>query len=97
VFLIARAIAVNVAIMRTFVRIRRLLATHKEIVERLAEMEKKVDERFEVVFDILEQLMELPSEPPKRVTGFVQGRRNRNSESVGGWPGNVRGDVQTSG
>jgi hypothetical protein len=69
-----RAIAVNIAIMRTFVRLRRLLATHKQLAERLAVMEKKFDARFKVVFDILKQLMELPPEPPKRSIGFVQGR-----------------------
>ena len=69
-----RAIAVNIAIMRTFVRLRRLLATHKQLAERLAAMEKKFDDRFKVVFDILKQLMELPPEPPKRPIGFVPGR-----------------------
>jgi len=69
-----RAIAVNIAIMRTFVRLRRLLATHKQLAERLAAMEKKFDARFKVVFDILKQLMELPPAPPKRPIGFVQGK-----------------------
>jgi hypothetical protein len=61
-----RAIAVNIAIMRTFVRLRQLLATHKELAERLAAMEKKFDRRFKVVFDILKQLTEPPPELPKR-------------------------------
>ncbi len=69
-----RAIAVNIAIMRTFVRLRRLLATHKELAERLAAMETKFDERFKVVFDVLKQLMERPPEPPKRAIGFVTGK-----------------------
>ena len=38
-----RAIAVNIAIMRTFVRLRRLLATHKELAERLAAMEFTIE------------------------------------------------------
>jgi len=66
-----RAIAVNIAITRTFVRLRRLLATHKQLAERLAAMEMKFEEWFKVVFDILRQLMELPPEPPKRPIGFV--------------------------
>lgn len=69
-----RAIAVNIAIMRTFVRLRRLLATRKELAERLAAMEKKFDERFKVVFDVLKQLMERPPEPPKHPIGFVLGK-----------------------
>ena len=45
-----RAVAVNIAIMRSFVRLRQILATHKELAERLAVMEKKYDHRFKVVF-----------------------------------------------
>src|ERR1039458_1799784 len=50
-----RAIAVNVAIMRTFVRLRQILATHKELAERLVAMERKYDQQFRLVFDILKQ------------------------------------------
>jgi hypothetical protein len=57
-----RAIAVNIAIMRTFLRLRQILETHKE----LAALEKQYDQKFKVVFDILMQLMEPPPEPPKR-------------------------------
>jgi ORF6N domain len=66
-----RAIAVNIAIMRTFVRLRQILATHKELAERLEAMEKKYDRRFRAVFDILKQLMEPPPEPPKKPMGFI--------------------------
>jgi hypothetical protein len=65
-----RAIAVNIAIMRAFVRLRQLLATHKELAERLTAIEKKYDHRFKVVFDILRQLMEPPPGPPKPPIGF---------------------------
>jgi hypothetical protein len=64
-----RAIAVNIAIMRTFVRLRQILATHKDLAERLAAMEKKCDQRFKAVFDIPRQLMEPPVGPPKRPIG----------------------------
>ena len=66
-----RAIAVNVAIMRTFVRLRQILATHKELAERLAAMEKKYDQRFKAVFDVLKHLTEPPPAPPKRPIGFT--------------------------
>jgi hypothetical protein len=69
-----RAAIVNIAIMRTFVRLRQILATHKELAERLAAMEKKYDQRFKVVFDILKQLTEPPPEPPKRPIGFMPGK-----------------------
>ena len=66
-----RAIAVNIAIMRTFVRLRQILATHKELAAHLAALEKKYDQRFKVVFDILKQLMEPPPSPPKPPLGFA--------------------------
>jgi ORF6N domain len=66
-----RAIAVNIAIMRTFVRLRQILATHEELAERLSAMEKKCDQRFKVVFDALRQLMAPPPDPPKRPIGFL--------------------------
>jgi ORF6N domain len=64
-----RAIAVNIGIMRAFVRLRQILATHKELAERLSAIEKRYDQQFKVVFDILQQLME--PEPAKRPIGFV--------------------------
>jgi len=66
-----RAIAVNIAIMRTFVRLRQILATHKELAARLGALEKKYDQRFKVVFDILKQLMEPAPAPPKPPLGFM--------------------------
>jgi hypothetical protein len=62
---------VNIAIVRTFVRLRQLLATHKELAERLAAMEEKYDQRLKVVFDILKQLLQPPPLPPKRSIGFI--------------------------
>lgn len=73
-----RAIAVNIAIMRTFVRLRQILATHKDFAERLAALEKRYDRRFKVVFDMLKQLMEPPPEPPKRPIGFIAPGRTKN-------------------
>jgi hypothetical protein len=48
-----RAVQVNIAIVRTFARLRQILATHKELGERLAAREKKYDQQFKIVFDIL--------------------------------------------
>jgi hypothetical protein len=72
-----RAIAVNIAIMRTFVKLRQILAAHKEFAERLAAMEKKYDQQFRVVFDILRQLKEPPPDPPKRPIGFFPTERRK--------------------
>ena len=66
-----RAVAVNIAIMRTFVRLRQLLASNKELAEKVAEMEKKYDKQFKIVFDVLKQLMEPPpEEDDKHPMGF---------------------------
>jgi hypothetical protein len=66
---------VNVAIMRTFVRLRQILATHKDLAERLDAMERKYDQRFNIVFDILKQLTEPPPDAHKQPIGFVPGRK----------------------
>ena len=57
-----RAVAVNIAIVRTFVRLRQLLASNKELAEKVLEMEKKYDRQFKIVFDVLRQLMGAPPE-----------------------------------
>ena len=68
-----RAVQVNIAIMRAFVRLRQLLATHRDLAEKLAEMEKKYDKQFKIVFEIIHQLMEPPAEPKKGRMGFAPG------------------------
>ncbi len=64
-----RAIQVNIAIMRAFVRLRQILATHKALARKLEEMEAKYDEQFRAVFEAIRELM-TPPEPPRRQTGF---------------------------
>jgi hypothetical protein len=68
-----RAVQVNIAIMRTFVRMRQMLETHRDLAEKLQILEQKYDKQFEVVLQILDQLMETPPEPelPKHPIGFV--------------------------
>ena len=70
-----RAVQVNIAIMRAFVRLRQLLATHRDLAEKLAEMEKKYDKQFKIVFEIIHQLMEPPAGPAKGRIGFAPGSR----------------------
>ncbi len=53
----SRAIKVNVEIMRAFVRLRKILASHAELARKLEELEKKYDSQFKVVFDAIRQLM----------------------------------------
>lgn len=78
-----RAIDVNIAIMRAFVRLRELLATHKELARKLDEMERKYDTQFKVVFDAIRQLMTPPKQPPKRRIGFRATRDDSTEKSKG--------------
>jgi hypothetical protein len=64
-----RAIAVNIEIMRTFIRLRRMLASHADLARKLEALEKKYDAQFKVVFDAIRQLM-APPEPKRRRIGF---------------------------
>jgi len=65
----SRAVEVNIAIMRAFVRLRQMLATHKELAGKLEEMEKKYDGQFRLVFDAIRQLMTPPANPQREI-GF---------------------------
>lgn len=64
-----RAARINVAIMRAFVRLRGILAAHKDLARKLADLEKKYDAQFRVVFDAIRQLM-VPPDPGARPIGF---------------------------
>jgi len=64
-----RAIEVNIAIMRAFVKLRQMLASNAQLARKLEEMEMKYDERFRIVFEAIEQLMTPPEKPRKRI-GF---------------------------
>lgn len=64
-----RAIDVNIAIMRTFVKLRKMLESHEKLAKKLAEMEGKYDERFRMVFEVLNELMAAP-EPQEKKIGF---------------------------
>jgi ORF6N domain len=69
-----RAIEVNIAIMRTFVKLRQLLATHEELAHRLDRLEWRQNEqeaRVHHVFETIQHLIEAPAHPePKRRIGF---------------------------
>ena len=73
-----RAVQVNIAIMRAFVKLREMLSTHKELAHKLAQLEQKIekhDEKIKVVFDAIRQLMATP-EPKKKKIGFVVRERS---------------------
>jgi phage regulator Rha-like protein len=66
-----RAIQVNIQIMRTFTKLREMLATHKELKQKIEEIEKKYDYQFKIVFDTIKQLIDPPQKSKKRI-GFLQ-------------------------
>lgn len=65
-----RAIQVNVDIMRAFVRLRQLIVSHADLAEKLAELEKKYDAQFKVVFEAIRQMMTGPTVTPRKQIGF---------------------------
>lgn len=67
-----RAVQVNIEIMRAFIRLRQILASHAELARKLDEMEKKYDAQFQEVFEAIRQLM-IPPEPKRRSIGFQTG------------------------
>ena len=62
-----RAIEASVYVVRAFVKMREVLANHKELVRRLDEMEGKYDRQFKVVFDAIRGLMQPPKIPRRRI------------------------------
>ena len=68
-----RAVQVNIAIMRAFVRLRETLSLHQELPHKLAELERKIenhDASIHTLFEAIRQLMTPPAEPPRNEIGF---------------------------
>jgi len=63
------AIEVNIAIMRAFVELRKMISSHADLERKLISLEKKYDEQFKIVFDAIKALMKSPEQPKKRI-GF---------------------------
>ena len=68
-----RAIAVNIAIMRTFVRLRQVLASHKDLAERMEKLEAAQEEHGSILADLIEEIEDLkvPAPSAKHSIGFV--------------------------
>ena len=75
----SRAVQVNVAIMRAFVRLRELAGAHVDLARQIADLERKYDGKFVEVFGAIRRLMEPPTEieEPRRRIGFVVDRLAR--------------------
>jgi hypothetical protein len=70
-----RAIQVNIQIMRTFVKLRDLISSHKDLVRKLAELEKKYDNQFQIVFEAIRQILEVEEKPKKKIGFLVKERK----------------------
>jgi uncharacterized membrane-anchored protein YjiN (DUF445 family) len=69
-----RAVQVNIAIMRAFVKLREILATHRELADKIEELEKKYrqhDTKIQAVFDAIRELLQPPPVSPRRRIGFA--------------------------
>jgi len=69
-----RAVQVNIEIMRAFVRLREALASHADLSERLESLEVRMDDKFSVVFDAIDQLREQPTKANRKI-GFTIGTK----------------------
>jgi hypothetical protein len=69
-----RAVEVNIAIMRTFVQLRRLMDSNRDLARRIEAMEMRYDEQFSAVFDAIKQLIaddQAKKSKPNRAIGFL--------------------------
>jgi len=73
----ARAVEVNIAIMRTFVQLRRLMDSNRDLARKIESLEKKYDEQFSAVFAAIKELISQPEPPPtqNRVLPVLRSRR----------------------
>lgn len=66
-----RAIMVNIQIIRTFVKLRELLATNEALRKKIEIMEKNYDEKFKIIFDVIKRLLAEESKPKTQI-GFIK-------------------------
>ena len=69
-----KAIEVNIAIMRTFVKLRRLMESNSELRRKIEDLEKKYDEQFQVVFKVIKSLLSEKSKPRNPI-GFRSSKK----------------------
>lgn len=66
----SRAVQVSIQIVKAFIRLRELLVSHKDLAQKLVQLEKRYDHQFKIVFDAIHKLMAPPTPTPKRRIGF---------------------------
>ncbi|WP_454062951.1 hypothetical protein [Candidatus Nitrospira salsa] len=72
-----RAIQVNIEIIRTFVRLRQMLASHKNLARQFAALKKKYDTQFKVVFEAIRELKTPTASKNPRPIGFTSGEEKK--------------------
>jgi hypothetical protein len=72
-----RAVQVNIQIMRTFVRLRQMLASNEKLIERLDELEENYDAKFKIVFSAIRQLMNPRQSTESQLDSAPERLRNR--------------------
>lgn len=66
------AVEMSVQVVRAFVKLREMIASHKDLAKKLGDLEQKYDSQFKMVFDAIRQLMTPPEPKKKRAIGFVR-------------------------
>jgi len=76
-----RAIEVNIAIMRTFVKLREILATNTALRRKIEAMERRYDEQFKLVFKVLSEMV-MPDKKPKTRIGYLTEAKGHTKDST---------------
>ena len=66
-----RAIQVNIQIMRTFIRLRNMIASNTDLKRKIEDMENRYDEQFRIVFEAIQKLLEEDAKPRKKI-GYIK-------------------------
>ena len=77
-----RAVQVNIQIVRTFTKLRRMLATHEELKRKIENMEKQYDENFQIVFEAIKQLFN-EEDKPKTKIGYIKEKKKEYGKGAG--------------
>jgi len=81
-----RAIEASIFVVRAFVKLREILATHKELAQKLMDLERRLedhDESIGAIFEAIQQLMTLPERPRKKIGFEVKEQKGRYGKRTG--------------
>ena len=74
-----RAVEVNIAIMRTFVKLREILATNTALRRKIEAMERRYDEQFKLVFKVLSEMVMADKKPKTQIGFLTESKRHKKS------------------